>query len=144
MRLVIIESPYAGNVALNVEYARAAMLDCLARGEAPFASHLLYTQVLDDDEPDERYLGISAGLDWVERADASVVYVDLGVSGGMRQGIKRALAVGRAVYARGLFPSPRALCGEIFGDEEGRKAICLLETDHATFGGHPDHIGVKL
>ena len=46
MRFVIVESPYAGDVAANVEYARAAVADCLRRGEAPFASHLLYT--LDD------------------------------------------------------------------------------------------------
>lgn len=42
MRRVIVESPYAGDVIRNVEYARAAMRDCLQRGEAPFASHLLY------------------------------------------------------------------------------------------------------
>ena len=56
MQRVIIESPYAGDVERNVRYARAAMADCLKRGEAPFASHLLYTQegVLDDDIPGER------------------------------------------------------------------------------------------
>lgn len=50
MILVIIESPYAGDVDRNLEYLRAAMRDCLKRGEAPFASHALYTQpgVLDD------------------------------------------------------------------------------------------------
>lgn len=56
MILVLLESPYAGNVELNVTYARACMRDCLKRGEAPFASHLLYTQpgVLDDLVPNER------------------------------------------------------------------------------------------
>ena len=43
MRFVIIESPYAGNVEENEEYARKCLRDCLMRGEAPFASHLLYT-----------------------------------------------------------------------------------------------------
>lgn len=42
MRLVVVESPYAGDVKRNEEYARRAMADCLARGEAPFASHLLW------------------------------------------------------------------------------------------------------
>ena len=66
MKRVIIESPYAGDVERNLRYARAAMKDCLHRGEAPYASHLLYTQegVLDDDVPGERKLGISAGLSW--------------------------------------------------------------------------------
>ena len=44
MRLVIVESPYAGDIEANVAYARACLGDCLSRGEAPFACHLLYTQ----------------------------------------------------------------------------------------------------
>jgi len=89
MRLVILESPYAGTVplrvALNVAYARACVADSLARGEAPIASHLLYTQpgILDDSKPDERALGIAAGLAWKAVADAQVFYVDLGWSEGM-------------------------------------------------------------
>jgi hypothetical protein len=44
MITVLLESPYAGDVDGNLHYARAAMRDCLHLGEAPFASHLLYTQ----------------------------------------------------------------------------------------------------
>ena len=94
MRLVIVESPYAGDIARNLAYARACMADCLARGEAPYASHLLYTQpgVLDDDKPVERAWGMAAGFAWGERADATVVYMDLGTSAGMVAGIERAKA----------------------------------------------------
>lgn len=104
MILVLLESPYAGNVDLNVRYARACMRDCLLRGEAPFASHCLYTQpgVLDDLVPDERALGISAGLEWGARAEKTVVYMDLGVSRGMEQGIERARVEGRRVEMRTL------------------------------------------
>lgn len=86
MRLVIIESPYAGDVERNVAYARACMADSLSRGEAPIASHLLYTQpgILDDSKPDERALGIAAGLAWKRVADDHVFYLDLGWSRGMR------------------------------------------------------------
>jgi hypothetical protein len=102
MKLVIIESPYAGDVEQNVAYARRAMADSLHRGEAPLASHLLYTQpgILDDTVPGERALGIEAGLQWGKLAEATVVYVDLGYSSGMRQGIDRAEAEGRPVYIR--------------------------------------------
>ena len=50
MRRLMLKSPYAGDIATNVDYARACLRDCLQRGEAPLASHLLYTQpdVLDD------------------------------------------------------------------------------------------------
>lgn len=104
MRLVIIESPYAGDVERNLCYVRAAMRDCLMRGEAPFASHALYTQigVLDDLIPSERSLGIDAGLDWGARADATVVYTDLGMSRGMQYGIGRAVELGRPVEYRTL------------------------------------------
>ena len=59
MRRVIVESPYAGNVEGNIEYARACVRDSLARGEAPIASHLLYTQcgVLRDELATERAMG---------------------------------------------------------------------------------------
>lgn len=109
MRLVILESRFAAptpsEIADNVEYARKCMRDCLLRGEAPLASHLLYTQpgVLDDTNADERRLGIGAGLAWGPHADATVVYTDRGVSDGMRQGIARAKAEGRRVEMRSLY-----------------------------------------
>lgn len=92
MRLVVLESPYAGNVERNTAYARQCIKDCLRRGEAPIASHLLYTQpgVLNDGVRDERKLGIKAGHSWISMAEALVVYIDRGVSVGMEQGIKEA------------------------------------------------------
>jgi hypothetical protein len=87
VRLVIVESPYAGNREQNVAYARAAMLDCLKRGEAPMVPHLLYTQVLDDTVIAERALGIRAGTSWYYATQACIVYEDLGISNGMSLGI---------------------------------------------------------
>ena len=106
MRLVIVESPFAGNLALNSAYARAAVRDSLARGEAPIASHLLYTQpdILDDDVPEERQWGIDAGLAWKAVAQASVVYTDLGITRGMDYGITAAKAAGLPVEMRQLDP----------------------------------------
>lgn len=102
MRLVIVESPWAGSVEKHERYARAAMADCLKRGEAPFASHLLYTQpgVLDDRIHEERILGIEAGLAWGRKAELTVVYTDCGMSNGMKMGISRALAEGRSINYR--------------------------------------------
>ena len=111
MRLVILESPYAGNVSLNVEYARACMLDCLRRGESPMVSHLLYTQVLDDGNLAERKLGIEAGLAWGLVAEATVVYEDMGISDGMSHGITRARLARRPVEYR-LLEDPNVPIGE--------------------------------
>jgi len=104
MKRVVIESSYAGDIDRNVEYARLCMRNCLNRGEAPLASHLLYTQphILDDDNPEERQLGIDAGLEWGKQADATVVYVDYGTTKGMQYGIDAAVAVGRPIEYRML------------------------------------------
>jgi hypothetical protein len=102
LHLVAIESPYAGDVAANVEYAKLAMLDSLERGEAPFAMHLLYPQVLDDVEPEDRLLGIECGLSWTTKADVHAFYLDKGMSGGMRIAIDRAIETGSPVIGRSI------------------------------------------
>lgn len=100
MRLVILESPYAGARQTNLAYAYRCMLHSLSLGEAPFASHLLYPQFLDDSDPDQRALGMGAGLEWLRQASATVVYQDLGVSPGMTIGINRARDLGKPVEYR--------------------------------------------
>jgi hypothetical protein len=97
---VVVESPFAGDVALNKFYAEFCVKDCLQRGEAPFASHLFFTQVLDDGNTKERQLGIKAGFKWGEVADKTVVYTDLGISKGMQDGINEARRRGREVINR--------------------------------------------
>lgn len=100
--LVLVESPFAGDVDRNLAYLRDAMRDCIQRGEAPFASHMLYTQFLDDDVPEERAAGIESGLAWGRHAERTVVYADLGISRGMQFGIDRAEQEGRPIKYRSL------------------------------------------
>jgi len=105
MKLVILESPYAGDVLKNIQYARRCVRDSLLRGESPIASHLLYTQdsILNDNNPEERQLGIDAGLAWKSVAEATVVYADLGITDGMHYGIRQARKQGIKVEIRHLF-----------------------------------------
>lgn len=106
MKRVVVESPYSADtpegIAENVEYARACVRDCIRRGEAPIASHLLLTQpgILDDAVPEERETGMAAGWAWIEVADAVVVYVDRGVSDGMMRGVDVAREAGIPVEER--------------------------------------------
>jgi len=114
MQKVLLESPFAGTSSdpvekkaqedENVRYARACMRDSLLKGEAPYASHLLYTQegILDDDILEERTQGIDAGLIWGAEADKTVIYVDRGFSRGMRYGVANALAADRPLEFRVL------------------------------------------
>ena len=100
MKRVIIESPYAGDIDNNVSYARLCLKDSLMRGEAPFASHLLHTQVLDDTIKEEREMGIKAGLEWLRVAELMAVYVDLGISQGMKLAIAEASIEGIQIVYR--------------------------------------------
>ena len=109
MKCVILESPYRANINLKTDkqgiegaidiyeakalqkefkqYAQRCMLDCLKRGESPNVSHLLFTQVLDDNNHEMRNLGIKAGFAWHQWASYMVVYTDYGITDGMHQGI---------------------------------------------------------
>jgi len=101
---VCIESPFGSRldgtrappeeVKRNLVYARRAMVESLRRGEAPFLSHLLYPQGLDDNSPVDRELGMRAGFMWQDVADRIVVYGDHGVTRGMEIGIDRAKRLG--------------------------------------------------
>lgn len=104
MRLVILESPYAGDINENIRYAKACVRDCLMRNESPLASHLLFTQddILRDYVKSERKLGIDAGLAWSAVSEATVVYTDLGISDGMLEGIRVAQDNGKPIEYRQL------------------------------------------
>jgi hypothetical protein len=92
MRKVVIESPLSPSNGRtfeeNIKYARLCAVDCLRRKEAPYASHLLMTQFLDDASPEERKLGMQVGFIWGACGEAAVVYEDLGISSGMKMGIE--------------------------------------------------------
>lgn len=103
-RRVVLESPFSGDVEANIAYARLCVRDSLLRGEAPIASHLLYTQetVLDDAVPEERKLGMLCGWTWIPLCEAIVVYTDYGISRGMREGIQIAIACKKPIEYRTL------------------------------------------
>lgn len=125
----ILESPFAASDFATVEehetYARAAMRDMLMRYEAPFASHLLYTQpgVLRDDVPKERAHGIVAGFAWSGAANRRVWYCNYGFSKGMRLAHKDAKSIGQEMLFRAWFPP----AGGAIDTSEPAKEFNLIE-----------------
>lgn len=101
-RRVILESPFAGDEAVNRGYLKACLRDSLSRGEAPLASHALYPGALDDSVPAEREAGMAAGRAWYGFGRAVVVYTDLGISPGMAAGIEHAHGLGKRLEFRSL------------------------------------------
>lgn len=89
--IVIIESPYGGDIRKNTLYAQCAMRDAILRGEAPYASHLLYPQpnILQEERLDERQLGITCGYAFWPGAACIAFYIDLGISPGMHKALER-------------------------------------------------------
>lgn len=97
---VHLESPWRDGEYSS--YALACLRDSLSRGEAPFASHLLYTQVLDDADTEERAHGMAMGDAWREIADKVVFYVDHGWTEGMIDGFNKAYEQGKVFEVRRL------------------------------------------
>lgn len=127
MKRVIIESPFRGENAYQQErnriYAQECMKDSILRGEAPFLSHLLYTQVLNEDKPEERILGIELGLFWGECADITAVYTDNGITEGMRYGMDNSIRHNRPIEYRTL-----PVKSELLDCVKKRDLKCLLES----------------
>lgn len=113
-RRVYLESPYSGEIEANTNYAIQCMQDCLLRGEAPFVSHLLYTQepnvgFVSDYDPKYQTITREAGIDAAQSfrlvSDCTVVYMDRGMSSGMEAGIAHAKQIGQKVEFRRLAKS---------------------------------------
>ena len=96
----ILESPYAGEVEQNRLYALACSKDMFDRGEAAFASHLIYPRFLQAYNYTERALGMEAGKAWIPAAHCMIVYTDFGISSGMEEGITCARECGVPILKR--------------------------------------------
>ncbi|MHB1154878.1 MAG: DUF7768 domain-containing protein [Eubacteriales bacterium] len=87
--IVYICSPYSGDVEKNVKAAQAYSRYAVDCGYIPIAPHLLFSQFLNDDDPDERALGLLFGN--VIMGKCSEVWVfGSRISAGMEAEINRA------------------------------------------------------
>jgi len=110
--LVALESPFKGcgetleeqtfDRAMNVAYAQACLLHSIKNNETPFMGHLLYTQVLQEEDQAQRDLGIEMDTDWYYVVDKCVLYCDRGISNGMKTGKNHALSLGVPIVYRYL------------------------------------------
>ena len=87
--IVYICSPYAGDVEHNVKAAQAYSRHAVDQGCIPIAPHLLFPQILRDDQPMERKLGLVFGLAVLCKC-AEVWVFGSRISPGMEAEIKRA------------------------------------------------------
>ena len=91
-KLVYICSPFRGDYEQNTEYARS-YCEVILRyisDVIPLAPHLYFPQFLDDTDPDERELGLEAGLALLDICDEIWVYGIENPSEGMKAEIEHA------------------------------------------------------
>lgn len=87
---VFICSPFGGDVTRNTEKARRYMCFAIWKNVIPFAPHLLYPQVLEEDDPTQRALGLFFGTVWLGKC------AELWVFGGrISEGMEREIACAR-------------------------------------------------
>ena len=99
-KLCYVCSPYRGDVARNVKYAKELTGRAVRRGLVPITPHLYITQALDDNDPAERALGMEAGLRLLEPCEYIMIGGLYGISEGMRHEIKVAHRLGKTfLYA---------------------------------------------
>jgi len=93
MKLIYVASPYAGDIEKNTEFARKACRYVMNEGHAFFAPHLLYPQLLNDANPDERQAGLDMGLAILKKCDELWACGDR-ISSGMQAEIELAKQLG--------------------------------------------------
>ena len=85
--IAVILSPYRSDDPTEFRKFREYRHNCIRhateRGYAPYASHQMMTDSYDDRIPEERRKGMQCERAFLEIADAVLVYIDEGISGGM-------------------------------------------------------------
>ena len=88
-RKVYVVSKYAGNIANNVKLARRYCRYVISQQGIPVASHLMFPQFLNDNNPKERELGLLYGLALLKQCQ-EVWCFGTEISAGMQQEIEEA------------------------------------------------------
>ena len=92
-KIIFICSPYAGDIDINTQRARRYGRFAILKNAIPFIPHLLYPQLLDDNDEGERALGISMGIEVLSVCDEVWVFGDR-ISKGMEAEIRAAKRLG--------------------------------------------------
>ena len=87
--LVYIASPYAGETEDNISRAKGYCRFAVSKGVIPLAPHLLYPQFMDDDDEDQRILGLRFAIALLCRCDELWVFGEK-ISAGMAKEIEKA------------------------------------------------------
>lgn len=89
MRLVYISSPLRGDIERNIQRARDYCAYAASCGVIPLAPHTIFTQYLNDEQPEQREQGLRMGHDLLWRCDELWIMGST-ISAGMQEEINLA------------------------------------------------------
>lgn len=93
-RKIYVASRYAGDVDANVKAAIGYCRMVIDKGYMPMASRLLYPQILNDNDPEEREIGLMFGLSLLRDCD------EVWVLGEVSPGVAREIGEARRLNKR--------------------------------------------
>lgn len=93
-KLCYICSPYRGEIERNTEYARELTRIALDNGYTPITPHLYLTQVLNEEDPEQRKRGMEAGTELLKSCKYIFIGSRYGISAGMLSEIQIAMKEG--------------------------------------------------
>lgn len=97
-KIAYICSPYReskrATVAEHKEYARELVKWAINNGYTPICPHLYITEVLNDENPEERETGRRLGLELLSACSVIVIGATYGISEGMHAEIEEAMRLG--------------------------------------------------
>lgn len=103
MNKIFICSPYRGDVEENTKLARKMGWFAVKCDYVPIIPHLVFPQFLDDNNPEERILGITMGAELLKICDCMWI-IGTKLTKGMRYELEVAKKIGMPikVYDRGF------------------------------------------
>ncbi len=97
MKKVYVCSPLAGDADRNIERAKEYCRLVTGKGHLPIASHIYFTQFLDDESPKDRKTGMDMGLELLRLCDEIWVFGDK-ISVGMTEEINFAKKLSKKIF----------------------------------------------
>lgn len=110
--LVYVCSPYRGDTEKNIAYVKELTRAVLEAGYTPITPHLYLTQVLSDENPKERALGLKAGQELLKHCE----YILIGSRYGISEGMQQEIVIAREVGAKELALTKKGM-EKVYPDE---------------------------
>ncbi len=92
MKIVFICSPYQGDINTNTIRAKRYARFAITEKVVPVIPHLMYPRFLDEDNSEERALGLEMGLALLDKCNEMWVFGDI-ISPGMKLEIEKAYEI---------------------------------------------------